>query len=239
MLRDLTLQTRPGDRIAVLGANGSGKSTLLRLLDGLLFPSRGIVKYCGQFLSEEALAEERVGLQFRRDVALLFQDPDVQLFCPSVWDEVAFGPSQVFTSDEEIQFRVSEALEAFEITHLADRSPHYLSAGEKKRVGLASLFAIKPPVLLLDEPTAGLDPRSQRRLIDILLDRAGADHSLITATHDLYILEEIADKCLVMDKGQIVATGSPGEILADNRLLEEANLVFRQSRAAWGASHAR
>jgi cobalt/nickel transport system ATP-binding protein len=227
VLRDLTLRIMPGQRIALLGANGSGKSTLLRLLDGLLFPPQGSVEYCGVALSEKTLAEESFAFRFRHEVALLFQDPDVQLFCPSVWDEVAFGPSQFSISDAELNARVIRSLEDFDIADLANRSPHYLSGGEKRRVGLASLFVLNPAVLLLDEPSASLDPKARCRLIDLLLDHADSGHTLVTATHDLQLVDEIADVCLVMDKGQIIAAGSPVDILSDTPLLEHANLILR------------
>jgi cobalt/nickel transport system ATP-binding protein len=224
-IQHLTLQIHRGQRIALLGANGSGKSTLLRILDALLFASTGRVLYGESALREASFRDENFAIRFRREVALLFQDPDVQLFCPTVWDEVAFGPLQLGLPEAVLKERVNEAMDRFEIGRLAERSPHYLSGGEKKRVGLASLFVLDPAVILLDEPTTGLDPRSQSRLVDLLVEQAGEDKTIITATHDLHMVEEIADHCLLMSQGQVLASGALGDILADRELLEHANLV--------------
>ena len=152
-LDGLNLTVMPGQRIVLLGANGSGKSTLLSMLDGLCFPEKGSVTFQGEPLAEDRLRGQ-VEFDFRRRVALVFQNPDVQLFNPTVFDEVAFGPLQLRWTKEQIRLRVSEILEQLEIAHLKDRSPHHLSTGEKKRVALASVLILDPEVLLLDEPTA-------------------------------------------------------------------------------------
>jgi len=149
----------------------------------------------------------------------------VQLFNPTVFDEVAFGPLQLGWPKSEVRDRVSETLERFGIAHLKDRVPHRLSGGEQKRVALASVLALDPAVLLLDEPTAALDPRSQSRMIDLLVEWGGGAKSVITATHNLGDLEDIADRCLVLDGGRVVAEGAPAEILRDRELLERTNLV--------------
>jgi cobalt/nickel transport system ATP-binding protein len=142
-----------------------------------------------------------------------------------VFDEVAFGPLQLGWPKSEVRDRVSETLERFGIAHLKDRVPHRLSGGEQKRVALASVLVLDPAVLLLDEPTAALDPRSQSRMIDLLVEWGGGAKSVITATHNLGDLEDIADRCLVLDGGHVVAEGSPAEILRDRELLERTNLV--------------
>ena len=224
-LRDLSL-TVPGNcRIAILGANGSGKSTLLRVLDGLYFPDKGTITAFGNPLTEEALRDEEYAFAFRRRVALVFQNPDVQLFNPTVFDEVAFGPLQLRMAKDEIRRRVGEMLERLEIAHLKDRSPHRLSGGEKKRVALASVLILEPEVLLMDEPTAALDPKSRGQVIDLLAEAAGTARTIITATHDLDIIEDIADLCFVFQNGSLVASGTPAEILADHHLLESTNLI--------------
>lgn len=224
-LRGVSLRVESGTRVAILGANGSGKSTLLRILDGLYFPTSGSVHVFGESLTEERLADESWAFGFRRRVALVFQNPDVQLFNPTVFDEVAFGPLQLRWPNDQIRRCVAETLDRLEISHLKDRSPHRLSGGEKKRVALASVLVLDPEVLLMDEPTAALDPRSQSMVVDFLQGWAGGAKTVITATHDLHIVEATADTAIVFQNGQIVANGSPGDILRDTALLEQTNLI--------------
>ncbi len=237
-LDDFSLAIPEGSRIALVGANGSGKSTLLRVLDGLYFGQQGSVRFRGDELSEHAFAHDEFALWFRRQVGLVFQNPDVQIFNPTVFDEVAFGPLQMRWPKAEVRDRVGAALERFRIAHLKDRAPHRLSGGEKKRVALASVLVLDPEVLLLDEPTASLDPRSQSELIDQLVGWGGGAKTVITATHDLQHLADIADRCCVMEAGRLAADASPREILGDRGLLERANLVHahRHTHDA-GAGH--
>ena len=224
-LKGLSLAIGRGERVAILGANGSGKSTLLRILDGLYFPDSGVVSAFGEPLTEERLQDDAFAFQFRRRVALVFQNPDVQLFNPTVFDEVAFGPLQLRWPKDEIRRRVAETLDLMEITHLKDRSPHRLSGGEKKRVALASVLVLDPEVLLMDEPTAALDPKSQSMVVDFLIGWGGGAKTVVTATHDLDIVSEIADRCYVFQRGESIAAGRPAGILADGPLLERTNLI--------------
>lgn len=229
-LDGLNLAIMPGQRIALLGANGSGKSTLLSMLDGLCFPEKGSVAFYGEPLTESRLTGE-IEFAFRRRVALVFQNPDVQLFNPTVFDEIAFGPLQMQWPKEQIRLRVTEMLEQMEIVHLKDRSPHQLSTGEKKRVALASVLVLDPDVLLLDEPTAALDPKSESGMIDFLVGCSGGRKTVVTATHDLDLLEDIADYCHVFQRGKIVAAGTPLEILKDEQLLLDTNLIHAHRHA--------
>jgi cobalt/nickel transport system ATP-binding protein len=224
-LEGLTLSVAQGERVAILGANGCGKSTLLRLLDGLYFPAGGTVTAFGERLSEERMWDDDFAFEFHRRVALVFQNPEVQLFNPTVFDEVAFGPLQLRWPTSQIRTRVAETLEVMEIGHLKDRSPHRLSSGEKKRVALASVLILDPEVLLLDEPTAALDPRSQSQVIDFMVGWGGGAKTVVTATHDLGIVEDIADRCLVMQGGRVIAEGSPADILDDEALLRRSSLI--------------
>ena len=224
-LNNLSLSIKQNQRVAILGANGSGKSTLLRLLDALYFPDKGTISAFGENLTEESFQDEEFAFRFRRRVALVFQNPDVQLFNPTVFDEVAFAPLQLRWAKDEIRRRVGETLEMMEIAHLKDRSPHRLSGGEKKRVALASVLILEPEVLLLDEPTAALDPKSQGRVVDFLVGWGGAAKTVVTATHDLDIVEDIADYCFVFQNGRVVGEGTPAQILADDALLESTNLI--------------
>ena len=224
-LRDLSLAIEPGRSVALVGANGSGKSTLLRVFDALCFPSSGSVSFCGEPLKPERLRNNSFALSFRRRVALVFQNPDVQLFNPTVFDEVAFGPLQMGWSSTEVVGHVNAALEMMAISALRDRPPYRLSGGEKKRVALASVIVLDPEVLLLDEPTSMLDPRSQSQLIDLIQNWKGTSKTVITATHQLEIVEDIAERVVVLEHGSITADGTPSRILSDSELLLRANLV--------------
>lgn len=235
-LDHVSLAIAERQRIALLGANGSGKSTLLRLLDGLCFASAGAVLYKGRELTEQSLAGEAFAFEFRRAVALVFQNPDVQLFNPTVYDEIAFAPLQLRMPKEQIQTVVQAMLERFDIAHLKDRAPHRLSGGEKKRVALASALAIDPEVLILDEPTAALDPQSQSGIIDFLIDCQGRK-TIIAATHNLDIIEEIADYCYVLHHGRLAAHGTPAEILANQELLRETHLLHSHRHRHGGVIH--
>ena len=237
-LDSVTLTITEKERIALLGANGSGKSTLLRLLAGLAFPSAGSMTFCGEPLTEERFADKQFSRGFRRRVGMVFQNSDVQLFNPTVFDEVAFGPLQLGWTKKEIVERVDAQLNALEIFHLKHRSPHRLSGGEKKRVALASVLVLDPDVLLVDEPTAALDPKSQGHVIDFLFGCAGKK-TVITATHDLSIIEDISDRCIVLENGRVAGDSTPHSILHDLNLLQRAHLVhIHRHRHGSGEVHA-
>ena len=236
-LQGLTLRVRTGERVALLGANGSGKSTLLRLMDGLYFAGHGKLRFRGTVLTEAAMEDEGFALSFRRQVGLVFQNPDIQLFNPTVLDEVAFGPLQLGWSQEEILDRVHATLAWIGAEHLKDRAPYRLSGGEKKRVALASVIVLDPDVLLLDEPTAALDPRSQSQVIELLESWNDGRKTIITATHQLEILSEISDRAVVLENGTVVADGKPAELLADTALLESANLIHSHRHLHGGVPH--
>lgn len=225
-LKNISLTIRPGERIAILGANGSGKSTLLKILDALYFPQIGTVRAFGEPLTEEAMQDEARAFEFRRRVGLVFQDPDVQLFSPTVWDEVTFAPLHLGLPKHEIIERSEWAMELLGITKLRDRAPHRLSGGEKKKVALASILSLRPEVWLLDEPTASLDPRSQSRLLDFIGELSKEGKTIITATHDLDIVEEIADRVVMFcEDHEITGEGAPREVLSDYDRLIECNLI--------------
>jgi len=225
-LEHVSLTVQAGERLAILGSNGSGKSTLLKVLDGLYFPGQGSVLAFGQPLSEKALQEEAFNFEFRRRVGLVFQDSDVQLFMPSVWEEVAFAPLQLGLAASEVRERVDRALGNLQIERLRERAPHQLSSGEKKRVALASVLSLMPEVWLLDEPTSGLDPRTQSWLLDFILEQGEAGKTVVTATHDLSIVEVIADRVLVLGEDHcLAAQGTPNKVLADEPLLLASNLI--------------
>jgi len=224
-LDGFSFEVNHGESVALLGANGCGKSTLLRILAGLSFPAAGRVTFCGQALTAERLADASFSIQFRRRVGLLFQNSEVQLFNATVFDELAFGPLQLEWPRDRIRKTVSDLLEVMGIAHLKDRAPHRLSGGEKKRVALASVLILDPDILLLDEPTAALDPASQSQIFDLLISWRNSGRTVILATHDLDNLEDIAGRCAVFDRGRIVAEGAPLDILHDVALLERIQLV--------------
>lgn len=224
-LNDVSIRVEQSEKITLLGPNGSGKSTLLRLLDGLLFADTGTVSFSGRALTEETLRGE-ANRFFRSKVGLLFQNPEVQLFSPTVWEDVMFGPAQLGLSREDAHRRVNECLARLNIEGLKDRAPHELSIGEKKRVAIACLLAPEPDVLLLDEPTAGLDPRSCRALMDIVHEAARTGKTIITATHDLHFVGELADRVYVFGEDKrILAEGRVDDILGDDERLREWNLT--------------
>jgi cobalt/nickel transport system ATP-binding protein len=236
-LAELSLTIPRGKRVVLLGANGSGKSTLLRLLDGLYFPAAGTVSAFGAPLDAQRLADETTNFEFRRRVGFVFQNPDVQLFNASVFDELAFGPLQLRWPVERVRESVERMLETMGIAHLRDRPPHRLSGGEKKRVALASVLILDPEVLLLDEPTTALDPESESALIEMLIDWGGGAKTLVMATHALDIVEDVADLCLVMQRGRLIAQGSAMEILGDLSLLQRSGLVHAHRHGHGGEVH--
>ena len=236
-LDGLNLTVMPGERTVLLGANGSGKSTLLTMLDGLIYPAKGSIEFCGESLTEHGLIDN-VEFNFRRRVGFVFQNPDVQLFNPSVFDELAFGPLQLRWPREQIRRRLAEIMDEMAITHLKDRSPHHLSAGEKKRVALASVLIMDPEVLLLDEPTAALDPKSESQMIDFLVSCSDGRKTIVTATHQVDLVEDIADCCHVFQRGRIVASGTPAQILQADELLLSTDLVHSHRHVhASGEAH--
>ncbi len=226
-VKDISFTVKQGERLALLGANGSGKSTLLHILDGLYFPQTGSITAFEKLLTEDSLEHPPYGPFFRKEVGFLFQNSDAQLFCSTVEEEIAFAPLQLKWSTDEIMQRIDDVMNLLEISRLRDRTPQNLSGGEKKRVALASLLVVNPSVLLLDEPTAGLDPRSQSMLLEILEQlNTQAGITLITATHDLTLLPHLADRALVIcEDHQLKADGSAHEILHDVDLLLSVNLI--------------
>lgn len=228
-LRDIKLKVAPGEQISIIGSNGSGKSTLLAILNGLIYPTSGEFYAFENQITEEVfdtINDNEFRSYFRTKVGFVFQNSDVQLFSPTVFEEIAFGPLQLDATAEEIKTRVEEVLEMMGIIKLRDRSPHTLSGGEKKKVCIASVLANNPDVLLLDEPTAGLDPRTQLWLIELLQELGRAGKTVITTTHDLEIIEQISKRAIVIGEDhRVKADGTSGYVLSDFELLLGANLI--------------
>lgn len=222
----IDLAITQGERIALVGANGSGKSTFLCLLDALLFPDKGGITFMGRDLTEVVFRDDEFARNFRRKVGLVFQNPDIQLFCPTVREDIAFGPLQLGIDEKTVKGRLEYFADTLKITRLLDRSPHQLSVGEKRKVAFAAILAIDPDVLLLDEPTAGLDPRTATQLIEMLSQASHSGKTIITATHDLHVIEDISDKVYVFGQDRTLAgCGTPAEILANTALLQTNNLI--------------
>ncbi len=209
-LTDVDLRIEPGERVALLGPNGSGKTTLALHLNGILEPSVGTVSIMGVPVGRDTVRE------IRQRVGIVFQDPDDQLFMPTVRDDVAFGPANLGHRDEDLDRLVNDGLTAVGMEDHADRAPHHLSFGQRRRVAVATVLVMSPDVLVLDEPTSNLDPASRRELSDILVT---LDQTMLVVTHDLPYALELCPRSVVMNEGRIVADGPTREILGDRALM--------------------
>lgn len=214
-LRGVSFRITHGEAVALIGANGAGKSTLLLQLNGCLLPQAGTVRIGDLPLNKETLPH------VRRTVGLVFQDPDDQLFMPLVHDDVAFGPLNLGLPAEEVEERVVGALATVGASHLQDRPPYRLSGGEKRAVAIAAVLSMSPSILVMDEPTSQLDPKTRRQLIQLLKT---FHHTLIIATHDLDLVLDLCPRTIVFREGVIVADGPTLEILQDQELLEASSL---------------
>ena len=213
-LRGVSLNLCEGDKVALVGPNGAGKSTLMLHLNGIL-EGHGEIEVGGLNLTRDNLP------LIRSMVGLVFQNPDDQLFSPTVFEDVAFGPLHMGLPEVEVRERVKEALEAVRMSTYADRLSHHLSMGEKKRIAIATVLSMRPSLLVLDEPSAGLDPRARRTLIHLLHD---LPLTMLVSTHDMALVKELFPRTIVMDEGLIVADGLTMEILEDAKLLEAHGL---------------
>jgi cobalt/nickel transport system ATP-binding protein len=205
----------PGERVALLGANGAGKTTLVLHLNGILRPSAGTVRVAGLEVNDDNLRE------IRRRVGLVFQDPDDQLFMPTVRRDVAFGPANFGVQGEELDQRVREALDAVGMGDAIDRAPHHLSLGERRRVAVATVLAMKPEILVLDEPSSNLDPAGRRELATML---DTLDITTLLVTHDLAYAQALCERAMIMNRGRIVADGLTEHVLSDRSLLTDNRL---------------
>jgi len=207
VLQNVSLKVMPGERVGLIGPNGAGKTTFFLGLCGVLKPSAGEIVVLGNPV---------VNGDFRPEVALVFQNPDDQLFCPSVWDDIAFGPQNMGLSKDEIEVRVTEALSVVGAVELADRPSHRLSEGEKRIVSIAGVLAMHPRLLIYDEPSANLDIRSRRRLIRLL---QASKETILIASHDLELVLEVCNRVVLVDKGCIIADGDPRQVMGDDKLM--------------------
>lgn len=214
-LNGINLNLCRGEKVALVGPNGAGKSTLMLRLNGILRGGTGNIKVAGLPVSEKNLPVIRAA------VGLVFQNPDDQLFSPTVFEDVAFGPLHMGYPEAEIRQRVENALAQVQMNNYRDRLSHHLSVGEKKRISIATVLVMSPQILILDEPSAGLDPRARRALINLLKQ---LDITMLVSTHDLALAREIFPRLIIMDEGRIVADGQTAELLKDIPLLEAHGL---------------
>jgi cobalt/nickel transport system ATP-binding protein len=214
-LREVSFRITHGESVAVIGANGAGKSTLLLHLNGYLSPSAGEIRIGDVLLSKGTLPA------VRRSVGMVFQDPDDQLFMPTVYDDVAFGPLNLGLEGVELERCVTGALERVEAGHLAGKAPYHLSGGEKRRVAIATVLSMSPDILVMDEPTNGLDPHARRQLIKLLKE---FDHTRIFTSHDLDMVLELCPRTIVLKEGEVRADGATRDIFRDDALLAECRL---------------
>ncbi|MCL2358321.1 ABC transporter ATP-binding protein [Candidatus Bathycorpusculum sp.] len=217
-LKGLTFEVAQGERVALLGPNGSGKSTLILLIAGLLIPTSGDIRVFGEKTNSKNFQ------RLRSRIGIVFQDPDDQLFTPSVIEDVEYGPKNLKLPDTDIKIQSAQILEKMGITHLKNRPPHRLSFGEKKKVSLATALVLKPELLILDEPTANLDLVSRRNLIDTLNELSRAGTTIIVSTHDAEAIPELADRIVVISHGLKLGEGKTSEVLQNKDLLEQSGL---------------
>ncbi len=228
-LKGIDLTVDPGERVAVLGPNGAGKTTLALHLNGILRASHGVIEVAGLTLSDESLRE------IRRRVGLVFQDANDQLFMPTVREDVGFGPANLGLSGDELTTRVEEALTTVDGLEFADRPPHHLSGGEKRRAALATVLAMEPEILVFDEPSGGLDPAGRRELITTL---EALPMTQLVVTHDLPLALELCPRSVVLDDGRVVADGPTRRILGDSELLSRHRLELPYGLTLMGPSPA-
>lgn len=214
-LRGVSFRVGHGESIAIVGANGAGKSTLLMHINGFLSPTQGSVGIGGLPVNKDRLTD------VRKTVGMVFQDPDDQLFMPTVFEDVAFGPMNLGLAPDDVEKRVTAALDRVGAGALRDRPPYRLSGGEKRAVAIATVLAMSPNILIMDEPTSNLDPRARRRLIELL---QSFEHTKIIATHDLDLALELCERTIVMSEGTVAADGPTREVFANDGLLQSSNL---------------
>ena len=219
-LKKVNITIKKGERIAIMGPNGAGKSTLFSHFNGLSEPTSGHVEIDG----EKIIFERDELLKVRQKVGIVFQDPNDQLFAPTVKEDVAFGPMNLGLDYDEVNSRITEALELVGMSGFEDKTPHHLSGGQQKRVAIAGIVAMKPEIMILDEPTAGLDPEGVDKVLNILNNLNKEGISIVISSHDIEMVNHFADKIYVLYGGEIIASGDKHQIFSDKELLKKAHL---------------
>lgn len=237
-LSDVSLGIGEGESVALMGTSGCGKSTLLKIINGIIFPQRGTYRFDGNDITAKRLSDPVTAKTFHRRIGFVFQNSDVQLFCSSVYDEIAFGLRQTGMSEKEIAGRVNDCLSLLEIEHLSERQPYHLSGGEKRKTAIAAVLALNPDVLTLDEPLNGLDPRTQRWVVDLVMKLNRAGKTVITSTHSLELVQELSARAVLFDATHSIAADMPtGRLLENVDLLKEVNLVDESYHRHEGSDH--
>lgn len=214
-INEVSLKLKHGESVGIVGANGAGKSTLLKLLIGIIFPCNGSITVGNIPVTKKTLS------QIREKVGMVFQNPDDQLFMNTVYDDVAFGPRNYKLNEDEVAKRVLKVLEIVGILHLKDRAPYKLSGGEKRSASIAAILSMHPDILIMDEPTTALDPKSRRCLINLL---KSFDHTKIIASHDLDMVFELCERTIILKEGVIIADGLTSELMINEELMEKCSL---------------
>lgn len=219
-LKNINIEIEKGEKVAIIGPNGAGKSTLFPHFNGLTEPTSGCVKIEGKPIS----FEKDELLKVRQKVGIVFQDPNDQLFAPTVKEDIAFGPMNLGLSYDEVEKRVEDALKMVGMENYEDKTPHHLSGGQQKRIAIAGIIAMKPELMILDEPTAGLDPDGVEKVLNILNQLNEEGMTLIISSHDIDMISKYADKIFVLYNGEIIESGNKNKIFSDMELLKKAHL---------------
>lgn len=237
-LKNISLEITSGEMFCVIGQNGSGKSTLLNIINALIFPDSGEVWFNGTRITEKSIHNEDINLQLRKSMGFIFQNTDVQLFCPSVIDELLFAPMQLNIPVEEARERAEQILSYLNIEYLRDRAVHMLSGGEKKKVAIASILTMNPEILLIDEPMAGLDPKTQTFFLELLMDLNRAGKTIIFTTHHLDLVDHIQPRVAVLSENHTIQhTGTASDILSDEAFLISMNIIHKHTHRHDGKVH--
>lgn len=219
-LKNVNIKIRKGEKIAIMGPNGAGKSTLFSHFNGLNEPTSGHVEIDG----EKIIFERDELIKVRQKVGIVFQDPNDQLFAPTVKEDVAFGPMNLGLDYDEVEKRIRESLEMVGMSGFEEKTPHHLSGGQQKRVAIAGIIAMRPDIMILDEPTAGLDPEGVDKVLDILNNLNNEGISIVISSHDIEMVNQFADKIFVLHDGEIIAEGDKHQIFSNKELLKKAHL---------------
>lgn len=225
-LRDINLSVKEGEMFSIIGLNGSGKSTLLHIMNALIFPDSGEISFRGKPVTEKSVNDTGSGMHLRQSMGYIFQNSEIQLFCPTVFDELLFGPLQLNLPPEIARERAEQTLSCLDIGYLKERSVNMLSGGEKKKVAIASVLTMNPDLLLVDEPLSNLDPRTQTFFIELLIELNHAGKTIIFTTHQLDLIEHLQPRVVVLSEDHTIRkTGTAPEILNDENLLISVNLI--------------
>ena len=219
-LKNINMEIYKGQKVAIMGPNGAGKSTLFSHFNGLTEPTSGHVEIDGKAIKYD----KDTLLEVRQKVGIVFQDPNDQLFAPTVKEDVAFGPMNLGLDYEEVERRVDEALTMVGMEQYMDKTPHHLSGGQQKRVAIAGIIAMRPEIMILDEPTAGLDPEGVEKVLSILNELNNEGMSIVISSHDIEMVNEFAEKIFVLNEGEILESGDKNEIFSNKELLKKAHL---------------